>query len=101
MVIKADIKVNASVMGNIDSRKIEEKYTEDFIVQEVKNKILNQCESAQEALLREYKVDVLNIEKLLKHHQRHYYLENRENFEEILENTHYDINVECNLKIQK
>lgn len=101
VVIKADIKVNASVMGNIDSRKIEEKYTEDFIVQEVKNKILNQCESAQEALLREYKVDVLNIEKLLKHHQRHYYLENRENFEEILENTHYDINVECNLKIQK
>ena len=101
VVIDTQIKISASASGNLSLISKNSSDLESLIKKKIKNQIVSQCESTQEILLEKYKADVLDIEKLLRYYQRSFYLESRDDYEKVLQNTSYEISIKCDLKIHK
>lgn len=101
VVIDTQIKISASASGNLSLISKNSSNIENLIKKKIKNQIISQCENAQEILLKKYIADVLDIEKLLRYYQRSFYLDSRDDYERVLENTSYEISIKCDLKIHK
>ena len=99
VVIDTQIKISATASGNLSLISKNNSELESLIKDKIKNQIISQCENTQNILLKKYKADVLDIEKLLRYYQRSFYLESRDDYERVLENTSYDISIKCDLQI--
>ena len=99
VVIDTQIKISATASGNLSLISKNNSELESLIKNKIKNQIVSQCENTQNILLKKYKADVLDIEKLLRYYQRSFYLESRDDYERVLENTSYDISIKCDLEI--
>ena len=99
VVIDTQIKISATASGNLSLISKNNSELESLIKDKIKNQIISQCENTQNILLKKYKADVLDIEKLLRYYQRSFYLESRNDYERVLENTSYDISIKCDLQI--
>ncbi len=99
VVIDTQIKISATASGNLSLISKNNSELESLIKNKIKNQIISQCENTQNILLKKYKADVLDIEKLLRYYQRSFYLESRDDYERVLENTSYDISIKCDLEI--
>ena len=101
VVIDTQIKINATATGNLSVIGTSDADLESLIKKEINNQILSQCESTQDILLKKYRADVLDIEKLLRYYERSFYIQSHDDFESVIENTRYEIGIKCDLKIHR